>query len=139
MMQKNEAGEGSRTIAVRLEQDTLECPICFDMFLDSIFQASTREFIPINFISYCTNGHAVCERCCDQAAWGASSSLRKASMRRSSARHASSTCPVKGCAYSGVDLHDHIRDAHRDDPPEHAVSGAPACGGCARVPAVERR
>ncbi|TVU22134.1 hypothetical protein EJB05_31816, partial [Eragrostis curvula] len=26
--------------------------------------------------------------------------------------HAPCACPVKGCAYSGVNLHDHIRDAH---------------------------
>ncbi|TVU22140.1 hypothetical protein EJB05_31822, partial [Eragrostis curvula] len=67
-VQENEAGEGSRAITVRLEQDTLECPICFDMFLDSIFQASTREFILTSYtFVLCTNGHGVCERCCDRA------------------------------------------------------------------------
>ncbi|TVU22157.1 hypothetical protein EJB05_31839 [Eragrostis curvula] len=141
--EENEGAEDPKTLNVRLEVDTLECPLCLAPFKASIFQ--------------CKNGHAACESCC-ASVQGKCPSCRKpigdircrplekliASMLVPCAfrtqgckeaikyaekltheavfcQHAPCACPIPGCAYTGLLLHEHIWGAHADGGGENAA------------------
>ncbi|KAJ1282832.1 hypothetical protein BS78_03G082000 [Paspalum vaginatum] len=124
--QQDEGEDPSRTLAVSLDLDALECALCFFPSEASIFQ--------------CKNGHAACEACCVHikgtcpccgvptgeircrplekaiagmvapcafAAHGCAQRLQYAEKRAHEAllcQHAPCACPLPGCAYSGLRL-----------------------------------
>ncbi|KAL6847799.1 hypothetical protein ACP4OV_021927 [Aristida adscensionis] len=132
----NNNGDGAMILDVDLDPDTLECPVCFNPFLASIFQ--------------CKNGHAVCESCCARigntcpscrdpigdircrplekaiagmavpcafAMHGCTRRLRYAEKQAhedSFCDYAPCHCPVPGCAFSGTGaaLYGHIGRLH---------------------------
>ncbi|KAL6847809.1 hypothetical protein ACP4OV_021937 [Aristida adscensionis] len=121
-------------VDAHLDLDTLDCPVCCNPFLASIFQ--------------CKNGHAACESCCvavrnvcpfcrepigdircrplekaiagvvfpcAYATHGCTQRLKyadKQAHEESLCQHVPCSCPIAGCGYIGAALHRHVRSAH---------------------------
>ncbi|CAO2193431.1 unnamed protein product [Urochloa humidicola] len=130
---QNEA-EVPRTLTVTLALAALQCPLCFSPFEASIFQCKNGHAA---CEACCARFHRVCPSCrepigdiqcrpledaiagmvvpCAFAEHGCAERLRLAERAVHEAlfcQRAPSACPLLGCAYAGLDLHDHILDAH---------------------------
>ncbi|WVZ72045.1 hypothetical protein U9M48_020563 [Paspalum notatum var. saurae] len=132
--QQDEGEDPSRTLNVSLDLDTLECPLCFSPFEAPVFQCKNGHAaceaccVRIKGTCPCCGEPTGKIRCrplekaiagmvvpCAFAAHGCAQRLRYAEKRAHEAllcQHAPCACPLPGCAYSGLLLHDHIRDAH---------------------------
>ncbi|PUZ57824.1 hypothetical protein GQ55_5G460100 [Panicum hallii var. hallii] len=130
------AGEEPTTLDVTLlAPDALECPLCSAPFEAAIFQCNNGHAACRDC---CDRVRGTCPSCraptgaircrpleraiaamlfpCAFSAAGCERRLRISEKRAHEAafcQHAPCACPVPGCAYAGLSLHDHIRDAHQ--------------------------
>ncbi|TVU22135.1 hypothetical protein EJB05_31817, partial [Eragrostis curvula] len=133
-VRESEGGEDPKALVVRLEPDMLECPLCFAPFLASIFQCKSGHPACESCCARVQNKCPTCHepigdiRCrplekliagmavpCAFRSKGCKQALKYAEKPTHEAvfcQHAPCACPVPGCAYAGLLLHEHIRGAH---------------------------
>ncbi|CAL4957865.1 unnamed protein product [Urochloa decumbens] len=132
--QHQDGAEVPRTLTVTLDLGALKCPLCFAPFEASIFQCKNGHAA---CETCCARFHQACPSCrepigdircrpledaiaamlvpCAFSSHGCAARLRFAERAVHEAlfcQRAPSACPLPGCAYAGLDLHDHILSAH---------------------------
>ncbi|GJN05968.1 hypothetical protein PR202_ga23647 [Eleusine coracana subsp. coracana] len=135
--QQDEGKEDIKTITAALDPKTLQCPLCSAPFDGAIFQASTCKNGHAACASCCSSTKGTCASCGDPigdircrplehaiaamtlpCAFTTNGYTRRLKFTEKHAHeallcaHAPCSCPIKSCSYSGMDLHDHIKQAH---------------------------